>query len=765
LIPYENLALILSTQEKIGDVCFHTIWAPEDDSKIGIIPHVQPLIKRGFVCTVEPKIEAENKFEEDGSYAHVCESISKLFRRPPCLVLVANKETRKTSAVKTQNDTDAEVIAALNAVLGVAVAKLSKLMMNEGTPLGEIEGVIIGREGARNRTGRGGSIVSVRLDADDKFDCLIAAEEHLGPILYITREVVRPNWAHLLLDGESIEGLTGRIDHSSVQVCMDACYGPPLRAFDILQLTYDAEKLSWTEKGAHPFVIDPIETPDVTGALLEAGSDVVSHIPQFLGDLRYVAISAGVESRETVFAGYINRNVAYLAISKDIPTEIRKTLDVWLPKFSSAFGFSYQAVANNRERLSLELPSLAALPTHLYRESVSRPFLVLREHLNLKVTPLGVARTEYIFKPSGHEDHMADAIRDLQGAITYLIDRARIFVQFILRHGMELRPWTVTLVGTEGAIHCEIWGVGDEYFAFVGGAEGWDVDAITGWVAYCRNRHEEEELTDTEEESLQKRLRRIAKQVENGQCVFLIGHGMSVEAGLPSTEQLAKVLLEDLAGYTGKEPLSDIAQTYVEKFGKADLVKELGRKLKTTLPPEKWQAHKLLAGLPINLLITTNFDSLLEDILSRTGEAVQVISEEQNIAVLSPDQLKVLKIYGSLPSLQIVITRDDHEQYEANFPKFTAWLRQTAQQNTLVFVGYDPTDPDFRLLDAKIRGPQAKYPHKSYLVWGARVARDQEVAWDHKGIEIIQLSPRAFFPRLNLQIQAPGADYLIAAPL
>jgi hypothetical protein len=240
---------------------------------------------------------------------------------------------------------------------------------------------------------------------------------------------------------------------------------------------------------------------------------------------------------------------------------------------------------------------------------------------------------------------------------------------------------------------------------------------------------------------------------------------MSVEAGLPSTEQLAKVLLEDLAGYTGKEPLSDIAQTYVEKFGKADLVKELGRKLKTTLPPEKWQAHKLLAGLPINLLITTNFDSLLEDILSRTGEAVQVISEEQNIAVLSPDQLKVLKIYGSLPSLQIVITRDDHEQYEANFPKFTAWLRQTAQQNTLVFVGYDPTDPDFRSLDAKIRGPQAKYPHKSYLVWGARVARDQEVAWDHKGIEIIQLSPRAFFPRLNLQIQAPGADYLIAAPL
>jgi hypothetical protein len=381
----------------------------------------------------------------------------------------------------------------------------------------------------------------------------------------------------------------------------------------------------------------------------------------------------------------------------------------------------------------------------------------------LKVTPLGVARTEYIFKPSGHEDHMADAIRDLQGAITYLIDRARIFVQFILRHGMELRPWTVTLVGTEGAIHCEIWGVGDEYFAFVGGAEGWDVDAITGWVAYCRNRHEEEELTDTEEESLQKRLRRIAKQVENGQCVFLIGHGMSVEAGLPSTEQLAKVLLEDLAGYTGKEPLSDIAQTYVEKFGKADLVKELGRKLKTTLPPEKWQAHKLLAGLPNNLLITTNFDSLLEDILSRTGEAVQVISEEQNIAVLSPDQLKVLKIYGSLPSLQIVITRDDHEQYEANFPKFTAWLRQTAQQNTLVFVGYDPTDPDFRSLDAKIRGPQAKYPHKSYLVWGARVARDQEVAWDHKGIEVVRAPISDFFRRLTIQMHGQHAGYLVAS--
>jgi hypothetical protein len=111
--------------------------------------------------------------------------------------------------------------------------------------------------------------------------------------------------------------------------------------------------------------------------------------------------------------------------------------------------------------------------------------------------------------------------------------------------------------------------------------------------------------------------RPLIEQIVRGRCVPVIGAGFSRNAVVP--EGMIMPLGADLASAIAAD-LQDFEQTgtlevfsaYERQFSRVALVEALTRKLLvgTAIPG---LAHKAFCNLPFDLVVTTNFDFLLED--------------------------------------------------------------------------------------------------------------------------------------------------------
>ena len=144
------------------------------------------------------------------------------------------------------------------------------------------------------------------------------------------------------------------------------------------------------------------------------------------------------------------------------------------------------------------------------------------------------------------------------------------------------------------------------------------------------------------------------------------------------------------------DPISD----YCHKFGKAKVVEQLRTILhigKINVSP----THLAFADLPFDIIITTNFDFLLEMAYEqRSRQYIPILGEDQlSISKLSSDNniTTILKIHGDLnhPN-KMVITEEDYDSYITNHPLMSTYIANLLITRTPLFIGYSLDDPDFR---------------------------------------------------------------------
>ena len=116
--------------------------------------------------------------------------------------------------------------------------------------------------------------------------------------------------------------------------------------------------------------------------------------------------------------------------------------------------------------------------------------------------------------------------------------------------------------------------------------------------------------------TLTKSAKKLAKKAKNGKLVLFIGAGVSVGAGLPSWGGL----LDELAKYCSIDP-QNLQWKSLDHLNKAELIqlrlKEKGERIGDHLnkfldKPHHSLMHSLLAALPSNQIVTTNYDVLFE---------------------------------------------------------------------------------------------------------------------------------------------------------
>ena len=214
---------------------------------------------------------------------------------------------------------------------------------------------------------------------------------------------------------------------------------------------------------------------------------------------------------------------------------------------------------------------------------------------------------------------------------------------------------------------------------------------------------------------------------------LLLGSGLSTGAGIPTGWQITLDLVNRLAAVSGETPGDDPEAWYRDRYGEppsySRLLDELAKGpddrqsiLRSYIEPrdedaesgdkQPTAAHNAIASLVrdgfINVIITTNFDRLLERALSDAGVEPVVLSTSNQVqGALSPHhtQCTVLKLHGDYLNSPIRNTEDELAQYEEPVDKF---LDRIIDDYGLIICGWSG-EWDSALREAIFRAPSRRF--------------------------------------------------------
>lgn len=223
--------------------------------------------------------------------------------------------------------------------------------------------------------------------------------------------------------------------------------------------------------------------------------------------------------------------------------------------------------------------------------------------------------------------------------------------------------------------------------------------------------------------------------VENpGVYALLLGSGISRAAEIPTGWDITLDLVRRVAAAEGVTDVSDWAAWHIEKFGGEPGYSSLLDALSVT-PTERRSilhhyiepsqddldagrriptlAHHAIARMVqsgfIKVVVTTNFDRLMETALSMVGVEPIVIKSVDDLAGASPlphSRCYLLKIHGDYLDNRILNTEDELAAYPG---EYNALLDRILDEYGLIVSGWSG-DWDPALRSALTRAPNRRYP-------------------------------------------------------
>jgi hypothetical protein len=199
---------------------------------------------------------------------------------------------------------------------------------------------------------------------------------------------------------------------------------------------------------------------------------------------------------------------------------------------------------------------------------------------------------------------------------------------------------------------------------------------------------------------------RLGEHARRGQLAVFIGAGVSAAAGLPTWERL----VDELAGRT---ELDDELRAGLAKLPPQDsaalLARELGREQLEAFVKERFGpgayalAHALIADLPVQEFVTTNYDPLVELAASDVGRQVRVLPFEET----APGAPWLLKLHGDAAHPEsVVLTREEYLQFGDSRAALAGVLQSLLLTRHVLFVGSSMLDDDLIRIAHQVRSAQ-----------------------------------------------------------
>ncbi|MDN8182061.1 SIR2 family protein [Acinetobacter baumannii] len=205
----------------------------------------------------------------------------------------------------------------------------------------------------------------------------------------------------------------------------------------------------------------------------------------------------------------------------------------------------------------------------------------------------------------------------------------------------------------------------------------------------------------------------IIEAKKNNKLAFFIGAGFSKN----SETELNKIplwvdLINDLKASLDVKYETDflkIAQLYYLKYGEYQYFNKLKKYFEINLEPSK--VHKKLFSLLPNLIVTTNWDCLLEQTAIEEGLTYDIVTNDIDL-VKSSYFHKIIKMHGDFQHHNIVFKEDDYLKYSDTFPLIENYLKSILSTYVVVFIGYSYSDIDLKLITKWIETKSQVTPPK-----------------------------------------------------
>lgn len=259
----------------------------------------------------------------------------------------------------------------------------------------------------------------------------------------------------------------------------------------------------------------------------------------------------------------------------------------------------------------------------------------------------------------------------------------------------------------------------------------------------------------------------FALHENRGVYALLLGSGLSRAAGIPTGWEITLDLIQCVGTARGVGEQADWAAWYRKEVGRepdySELVTELGRKPderravlgqyiegKTPTP-----AHGAIADLVkdgfVRVIVTTNFDRLLENALRERGVEPTVVASEDAIHGAEPlahTACYVVKLHGDYKDARIRNTEAELSEYG---PELAALLERILDEHGLLVCGWSG-EWDEALRSAIMRSRSRRYS----LFWAARGELGDagfRIVQHHRGQVIPIADADGFFGGLRDRVQ------------
>jgi hypothetical protein len=277
-------------------------------------------------------------------------------------------------------------------------------------------------------------------------------------------------------------------------------------------------------------------------------------------------------------------------------------------------------------------------------------------------------------------------------------------------------------------------------------------------------------------------LRELLGALDERKCVPFLGAGACCghngTPGLPLGDQVAARLIQELQDLNlptqdirNPQNLIEVATHYEQARSRPDLLQSL----RALLPHQALNplpTHVALSRLPLRLLITTNYDTLLERALDGKDPkvpyrvVVQPASGFPNTVVpfslVDEARTIIYKIHGSFEEQDadnLVVTADDYFRFLVHITKREEGVPSaiSARMATgyLLFLGYSLEDWDFRVVFKMVEEFPAPMRRGSVAVV-RRASQFARAYWSRKAVTLIEADVHVFAQELADSFEATG---------
>lgn len=254
----------------------------------------------------------------------------------------------------------------------------------------------------------------------------------------------------------------------------------------------------------------------------------------------------------------------------------------------------------------------------------------------------------------------------------------------------------------------------------------------------------------------------IQQASQQNKLVIFVGAGASMDAGVPGwgdfVGELAMSLPESIQD-TYKHDYLRLAQIYKETFdNKAYYDGVKTALLRNVKSPNA--IHDAILELEPNVIITTNYDTLLEQAALAHNRQYFVVSKDRDLPENHGEKL-IVKMHGSLDDENIVLTEDDYYDYSRNFPLIRSFVISQFASKVVLFVGFSFSDINLKYILREIQSELGASMQRAYLLTASEPSSLELNDFSHKGINVLSIPrDKAQTEANELSIHLTGTNYL-----